>query len=464
MHPLANFAVGRTGDGREKPVSPLVRTESLGPESCSDVDEHRPQGQTHIAVPEQSTAETYLKTGPSKASDRGTQHWREGTEGRSFSVPQRRSIRFANAAAKSVENLADSEDASAPSESLTRSMVVVAHEEHEPCSLDNSGNFTLTYRQYKLSATPETTAKHCRGDLSEAVLLERDGAEKCRYFTVLGESSKEEPISVAIGIRLQRMNLISDTNSLHIDAFLTREWMDNRLNFDDSNACRTAINGNTLKVGDLKVMHISFLRNISAQSNGNFDKLILEIHFSRSSSKTLLLFYLPSVLIVCISWLSLVLGPMAITRAIMNIGAFVLLLLHYSSNMADLPRTTGITAIDIWKIGTMLFVLAILFELVIVTCMASVGRSRRLTRCCRRLPKKKGRYSMEPLYEELNDLRQRKTRITCSCCRYSALIVDFISLNVFAATFILFTILYFSNAEDLVLYFNDFQMGDFFID
>ncbi|KHN87002.1 Glycine receptor subunit alpha-3 [Toxocara canis] len=367
---------------------------------------------------------------------------------------------------------------------------------------------------------------------------------------------KEEPISVAIGIRLQRMNLISDTNSLHIDAFLTREWMDNRLNFDDSNACRTAINGNTLKiwlpqltpingdafqfhtdtnvaivhsngsiihgqrfdgqipcltdalsypfgnttctlifqneqlpqnrlqmkwsdtitrrpfataapieqVGDLKVMHISFLRNISAQSNGNFDKLILEIHFSRSSSKTLLLFYLPSVLIVCISWLSLVLGPMAITRAIMNIGAFVLLLLHYSSNMADLPRTTGITAIDIWKIGTMLFVLAILFELVIVTCMASVGRSRRLTRCCRRLPRKKGRYSMEPLYEELNDLRQRKTRITCSCCRYSALIVDFISLNVFAATFILFTILYFSNAEDLVLYFNDFQMGDFFID
>ncbi|VDK50134.1 unnamed protein product [Anisakis simplex] len=111
------------------------------------------------------------------------------------------------------------------------------------------------------------------------------------------------------------------------------------------------------------------------------------------------------------SWLSLVLGPMAITRMIMNIGAFILLILHYLSNMADLPRTTGITAIDIWKIGTMVFVVATLFELVVVTCMASVGRSRRLTRCCRRLPSSKHRrYSMEPLYEELNDLRQRKTR------------------------------------------------------
>uniref|UniRef100_A0A915BZV2 Neurotransmitter-gated ion-channel ligand-binding domain-containing protein n=1 Tax=Parascaris univalens TaxID=6257 RepID=A0A915BZV2_PARUN len=330
----------------------------------------------------------------------------------------------------------------------------------------------------------------------------------------------EEPISVAVGLRLQRMNLVSDTNSLHFDAFLTREWSDNRLKFEQSDACRQAINGAKLKmwlpqlvpingdlvrfhdeskvsivhsngniihsqrldalipcltdalsypfgnttctlifqngefpqerlrmkwsdeivkrpfattapieqVGDLRVMHLSFLHNISAQSNGNYDELIMEIHLSRVSNKTIFLFYLPSVLIVIVSWLSLVLGPMAITRAIMNVGAFILLLLHYSSNMADLPRTTGITAIDIWKVGTMIFVLATLFELVVVTCMASVGRSRRLTRCCRKLPRKKGRDSMEPLYEELNDLRQRKTRMTCSCCRYFALMVDFISL------------------------------------
>lgn len=45
------------------------------------------------------------------------------------------------------------------------------------------------------------------------------------------------------------------------------------------------------------------------------------------------------------SWLSLLLGPMAITRTIITVSAFVLLLLHYSSNMADLPRTSGITAI-----------------------------------------------------------------------------------------------------------------------
>lgn len=55
-------------------------------------------------------------------------------------------------------------------------------------------------------------------------------------------------------------------------------------------------------------------------------------------------------------------------------------------------------------------------------------------------------------------------RITCSCCRYSALIVDFISLVIFALGFILFTVLYFSNVADIVLYLNDFQTSDFSID
>lgn len=36
---------------------------------------------------------------------------------------------------------------------------------------------------------------------------------------------------------------------------------------------------------------------------------------------------------------------MVIARTILNVGALALLLLHYSTNMADLPRTTGITAI-----------------------------------------------------------------------------------------------------------------------
>uniref|UniRef100_A0A0M3HZM8 Neur_chan_LBD domain-containing protein n=1 Tax=Ascaris lumbricoides TaxID=6252 RepID=A0A0M3HZM8_ASCLU len=61
-------------------------------------------------------------------------------------------------------------------------------------------------------------------------------------------AESEEPISVAVGLRLQRMNLVSDTNSLHVDAFLTREWSDSRLKFEQSDPCRQAINGAKLKV------------------------------------------------------------------------------------------------------------------------------------------------------------------------------------------------------------------------
>uniref|UniRef100_A0A1I7WU04 MADF domain-containing protein n=1 Tax=Heterorhabditis bacteriophora TaxID=37862 RepID=A0A1I7WU04_HETBA len=116
---------------------------------------------------------------------------------------------------------------------------------------------------------------------------------------------------------------------------------------------------------------------------------------------------------------------MAITRSILIIGSLILLLIHYYTNMVGLPETTGVTSIDIWKIFSLLFVVSILFELVIVSCMASVGRSRlnkilfrKWTSCCHR-KRAKGKYELEPLYEELNDLRARKTRLSSDINKYS---------------------------------------------
>uniref|UniRef100_A0A914RNP5 SCP domain-containing protein n=1 Tax=Parascaris equorum TaxID=6256 RepID=A0A914RNP5_PAREQ len=122
-------------DNEGAPRSLLMRTKSLGRESQMNVDEHQWFTQLPPDAQDRSVAQEFST--------------------RSFSAPQRRSIRFASALTKSVESLAES--ASSPAESMSRSMVVGGHEDDDRCGSGNSGNITLTYRQYKLSATPETT-------------------------------------------------------------------------------------------------------------------------------------------------------------------------------------------------------------------------------------------------------------------------------------------------------------------
>ncbi|MFH4977943.1 hypothetical protein AB6A40_004652 [Gnathostoma spinigerum] len=345
---------------------------------------------------------------------------------------------------------------------------------------------------FPISWLPAVSA--CKTDAEIADLLnERNSTD--------APPNNKESILVEVGFRVQRMEPITDTNLMNIDGFLSWKWTEARLNFNNEDPCKWAIDGERVKhwtpelvfvngnsidlhhdgsitiihrngtimhvqrlqisapcltdaltypfgrttcaliwnniqsqdrsimqwdegitlkpfanslgireVGDLQLSTVDFLRNTSMRSYGNFDELVIEFRFYRLFNKVLLLFYLPSILIILVSWFTLVLGPLAITRAVMNVGAFILLLIHYSSNMADLPRTTGVTAIDIWKIATMLFVLAALVELAVVTCLSSAGRSGFI--CCRRRKRTRGVYRFEPPYEELNDLRQRNTRTT----------------------------------------------------
>ncbi|CAI5455047.1 unnamed protein product [Caenorhabditis angaria] len=174
--------------------------------------------------------------------------------------------------------------------------------------------------------------------------------------------------------------------------------------------------------------------------------------FFRGPNKLLFLFYLPSTLFLIIPWLSLLLGPMAITRVIMNMISLILLLLVYLINFAGLPETSLISAVDLWKIFSLLFVIMIIVELVVVTLMASLGRTRKCSR------NRSGRYEMEPLYEEMNDLRNRRTRRTCGVCRISALIVDLITFIVMGTIFVVFNLCYYYEKELIVDYINNFKL------
>uniref|UniRef100_A0A914CTJ9 Neurotransmitter-gated ion-channel ligand-binding domain-containing protein n=1 Tax=Acrobeloides nanus TaxID=290746 RepID=A0A914CTJ9_9BILA len=208
--------------------------------------------------------------------------------------------------------------------------------------------------------------------------------------------------------------------------------------------------------GNLVVVGIDFDHNVIRLTNGDYDELVLDIKLSESPNRLLLLFYLPSILMVMISWFSMVLGPMAITRAIMIIGSLILLCLHYS--MFITPSSNHITAIDVWKIVTLLFVISALLELVIVSCLASTGRSRRFLCCGSKKQKGVNYYTFEPIYEELNDLRNRGTRHTCSCCRYTALCLDLVSVLAFAAGFAIFVFFYIAHNQDMAHYFNDLRL------
>ncbi|KAE9552990.1 hypothetical protein FO519_003794 [Halicephalobus sp. NKZ332] len=211
--------------------------------------------------------------------------------------------------------------------------------------------------------------------------------------------------------------------------------------------------------GSYRIQELKFTHNVLRNPIGDFDELIFTAELGKSKIKELIFFYLPQLMFVAISWLSMFLGPMAITRSVLIIGSMVLLLLHQhffiGSNLSD---SGSFSSYEIWQLATFLFTFFTLVELIIITCMASAGRSRRLLSVFGKKNKKEGRsfYSFEPMYEELNDLRNRKAKKTCACCSYSALAVDIISLIASGIVFGFFVLLYFGATEKIIDFFNNF--------
>uniref|UniRef100_A0AC34Q7Q6 Uncharacterized protein n=1 Tax=Panagrolaimus sp. JU765 TaxID=591449 RepID=A0AC34Q7Q6_9BILA len=91
--------------------------------------------------------------------------------------------------------------------------------------------------------------------------------------------------------------------------------------------------------------------------------------------------------------------------------------------------------------------------------MASIGRSAQLLSIFNGKNDKRNYYSFEPLYEELNDLRNRKSRQTCACCSYLALALDIFSLSIITVGFVLFVLFYFSSTETMTNLVNSFSFG-----
>ncbi|KAF1745742.1 hypothetical protein GCK72_022189 [Caenorhabditis remanei] len=177
-------------------------------------------------------------------------------------------------------------------------------------------------------------------------------------------------------------------------------------------------------------------------------------HFSQNPQDMILNFLLPSFMFLIPPWLTLLLGPMAITRCSVLMTSLLLLAIHFSTNVPQTLGNGGVTSITIWKLFAYGFIIAIVIELILITLFASLGRSKT---CCF-AKKRSAKYEMEPLYEELNDLRKRKTRKTRNCCRKTALFFDIASFIFFGIILVAFCYGFYAHRGDVVKMINDFEL------
>uniref|UniRef100_A0A914XHP0 Neurotransmitter-gated ion-channel ligand-binding domain-containing protein n=1 Tax=Plectus sambesii TaxID=2011161 RepID=A0A914XHP0_9BILA len=205
--------------------------------------------------------------------------------------------------------------------------------------------------------------------------------------------------------------------------------------------------------------------------NGKSSTIKINFSLQKKLKKLIHMFYAPSALIVAISWLTFLLGPLVIARAVTVVGSLVLLFIHFGVHSADFPKSTTITAIDTWMLVCIVFVFSAVVELAVVSCMASTRRPRRSSRgggFCRCVNNRRASYSTvpvvrsttagsDPLYEELNVMKNEKTadnKRTCTCCRVCALGIDFISFIVYPCLFVLFNIFYWTANDQIMWFFN----------
>ncbi|ESO89475.1 hypothetical protein LOTGIDRAFT_125242 [Lottia gigantea] len=92
--------------------------------------------------------------------------------------------------------------------------------------------------------------------------------------------------------------------------------------------------------------------------------------------------YIPSILIVVLSWVSFWLDLNA-TPARVSLGVLTVLTLntHGSSVQAALPKVSYIKAIDVWTVACLIFVFAALLEFAYVNVLARQG-SKPMKNCC----------------------------------------------------------------------------------
>ncbi|XP_046579857.1 glycine receptor subunit alpha-2-like isoform X3 [Haliotis rubra] len=177
--------------------------------------------------------------------------------------------------------------------------------------------------------------------------------------------------------------------------------------------------------------------------SGNYTCIRGDFQLSRNFGYYIAQVYVPSILIVILSWMSFWLDIDA-TPARISLGLLTVLTMTTQSSgaRASLPRVSYVKAIDVWMAMCLIFVFAALLEFAYVNVMARVER-RRQTISGNSRPS----VSVEELALELekqNGARGRGRRglSKVSMMRQKARLMDKISRYLFPGVFLAFNIIY----------------------
>ena len=111
--------------------------------------------------------------------------------------------------------------------------------------------------------------------------------------------------------------------------------------------------------------------NSKKKLNGLFSLLIIKFNFQRNFFYHLVYTFLPSILIVCVSWVSFYIDHKAApARVPFCLLTLLSIMTQWSNINASLPRLSYLKAIDIWMFICLIFIIASLFEYAIVNSMA----------------------------------------------------------------------------------------------
>ena len=112
----------------------------------------------------------------------------------------------------------------------------------------------------------------------------------------------------------------------------------------------------------------------------NYTCIQMNIHLIRNFGYHIIQIYIPSALIVCLSWVSFWLNIDS-TPARISLGLLTVLTMTTQSSgaRANLPKVSYIKAIDVWMATCLFFVFAALIEFAWVNVLSRVQQRRQMT-------------------------------------------------------------------------------------
>lgn len=175
----------------------------------------------------------------------------------------------------------------------------------------------------------------------------------------------------------------------------------------------------------------------------NYTCIQMNIHLIRNFGYHIIQIYIPSALIVCLSWVSFWLNIDA-TPARISLGLLTVLTMTTQSSgaRANLSKVSYIKAIDVWMATCLFFVFAALIEFAWVNVLSRVQQRRQMTH------QSSETVNGSPKRTSSETAKEEKEEQTCVCFtnyisdREKARLVDKGARILFPAAFLIFNLVY----------------------